>query len=153
MKPSLFAISLFVTLIAAVPTMQAKHRRPAPTGQTNSTGFVNQINNAFFPLAPGTTFLYQGTKDGVPTSDAFTAGHRQGSVQGELAEHPVVSLYEVVLEQGNLTPAALHLRGEGQERRAKPVRFVPLPLSAKAEMGLGGEASALTRNFFASAVS
>lgn len=33
-------------------------------------------------------------------SEAFTAGHRQGSVQGELTEHPVVSLYEVVLEQG-----------------------------------------------------
>ena len=76
MKPSLFAISLFVTLIAAVPTMQAKHRRPAQTGQTNSTGFVNQINNPFFPLAPGTTFLYQGTKDGIPTSDAFTVTHQ-----------------------------------------------------------------------------
>ena len=33
-------------------------------------------------------------------SEAFAAGHRQGSVQGELAEHPVVSLYEAVIEEG-----------------------------------------------------
>jgi heme-degrading monooxygenase HmoA len=45
--------------------------------------------------------------DAWTRSEAFTAGHRQGSVQGELVEHPVVSLYEVVLEQGAaLAPAA-----------------------------------------------
>ncbi len=32
-------------------------------------------------------------------SDQFTRGHAQGSVQGILAGHPVVSLYETVLEQ------------------------------------------------------
>ncbi len=32
-------------------------------------------------------------------SDAFTAGHRQGSLQGVLATHPEVSLYEAVLTQ------------------------------------------------------
>ena len=33
-------------------------------------------------------------------SENFAAGHRQGSVQDELAEHPVVSLYEAVIEEG-----------------------------------------------------
>ena len=32
-------------------------------------------------------------------SDSFTRGHAQGSVAGILAGHPVVSLYETVLEQ------------------------------------------------------
>ena len=32
-------------------------------------------------------------------SDSFTRGHAQGSVQGILAGHPEVSLYETVLEQ------------------------------------------------------
>lgn len=38
--------------------------------------------------------------DAWTRSEAFAAGHRQGSVQGELAEHPVVSLYETVIEEG-----------------------------------------------------
>ena len=32
-------------------------------------------------------------------SEAFTRGHAQGSVQGILAGHPVVSLYEAVLHE------------------------------------------------------
>ena len=32
-------------------------------------------------------------------SEAFTRGHAQGSVQGVLAGHPVVSLYDTVLHQ------------------------------------------------------
>ena len=34
-------------------------------------------------------------------SDSFNRGHAQGSVQGILAGHPEVSLYETVLEQAN----------------------------------------------------
>ena len=52
--------------------------------------------------------------DAWTRSEAFTAGHRQGSVQGELAEHPVLSLYEVVLEQGGtFTPTTPGMRAEG----------------------------------------
>ena len=32
-------------------------------------------------------------------SEAFTAGHRQGSLKGVLADHPQVSLYEAVVTQ------------------------------------------------------
>ena len=32
-------------------------------------------------------------------SEAFTVGHRQGSLQGVLADHPEVSVYEAVLTQ------------------------------------------------------
>jgi hypothetical protein len=31
------------------------------------TLFVKKVDNQFFPLEPGTTFFYEGTKDGVPT--------------------------------------------------------------------------------------
>ena len=38
-------------------------------------------------------------------SEAFAAGHRQGSIQGLLAGPPAVSLYEVVLAQEASTVA------------------------------------------------
>ena len=82
MKPSLLAIFLFLAFIAAAPTMEANRHRPAPTQQVNSTGFVDQINNPFFQLVPGTTFLYQGAKDGVPTSDTFTVTHQTKKIAG-----------------------------------------------------------------------
>jgi heme-degrading monooxygenase HmoA len=37
--------------------------------------------------------------DAWTRSEAFTAGHRQGSMQGLLAEHPEVSLYEALFVQ------------------------------------------------------
>ena len=37
--------------------------------------------------------------DAWTQSEAFTAGHRQGSLQGVLADHPEVSVYEAVLTQ------------------------------------------------------
>ena len=39
--------------------------------------------------------------DAWTKSDAFTRGHAQGSVQGVIAGHPVVSLYEAVIEEAN----------------------------------------------------
>jgi hypothetical protein len=33
------------------------------------TLFVPNVTNEFFPLQPGTTFFYEGTRDGVPTRD------------------------------------------------------------------------------------
>jgi hypothetical protein len=40
------------------------------------TLFVRNVTNDFFPLAPGTTFFYEGTKDGVPTRDEVYVKHR-----------------------------------------------------------------------------
>ena len=37
--------------------------------------------------------------DAWTRSEAFSAGHRQGSLQGLLAEHPEVSLYEALFAQ------------------------------------------------------
>ena len=37
--------------------------------------------------------------DAWTRSEAFTAGHRQGSLQGMLAAHPEVSLYEALFAQ------------------------------------------------------
>jgi len=83
MKLRLLTSQIFLLLIvAAAPTMEAKHRRPVATQQISSSAFVNQIDNPFFPLDPGTTFSYRGTKEGVPTSDEFTVTHQTKKIAG-----------------------------------------------------------------------
>ncbi len=41
-----------------------------------------QITNKYMPLDPGTTFLYEGTKDGLPTSDQVFVTHETKKIIG-----------------------------------------------------------------------
>jgi hypothetical protein len=43
---------------------------------------VSQIDNEFFPLKPGTTFFYEGTTDGIPSTDEFFVTHETKLVKG-----------------------------------------------------------------------
>jgi hypothetical protein len=47
-----------------------------------ASDFVDHINNPFFPLVPGTTFVYAGTKDGQPESDRFYVSHLTKTILG-----------------------------------------------------------------------
>jgi hypothetical protein len=42
-------------------------------GRFDPTDYVAVIDNPWFPLSPGTTWTYRGTKDGEPAVDVFTA--------------------------------------------------------------------------------
>jgi hypothetical protein len=44
--------------------------------------FVNEVDNKFFPLTPGTTMFYEGESDGVPTSDVFRVTHQKEQILG-----------------------------------------------------------------------
>ena len=44
--------------------------------------FAARVDNPWFPLVPGTTFVYKGVKDGDPTRDVVTVTHRTKLVQG-----------------------------------------------------------------------
>jgi len=50
-------------------------RVTTPISDVNPANFVNAVDNKFFPLPPGTTFFYEGAKDGIPTSDEFFVTH------------------------------------------------------------------------------
>lgn len=41
-----------------------------------------KIDNKYFPLKPGTTFIYKGTKDGEPSSDKFQVTNKVKVIQG-----------------------------------------------------------------------
>jgi hypothetical protein len=44
--------------------------------------FAARVDNPWFPLAPGTTYIYKGVKDGEPTRDVVTVTHRTKLIQG-----------------------------------------------------------------------
>jgi len=44
-----------------------------PESGPDPGNFVGRVDNPWFPLAPGTTFVYRGVKDGKSARDVFTA--------------------------------------------------------------------------------
>jgi len=44
--------------------------------------FVSRIDNPWFPLRPGTTYLYKGSKDGKPSRDVVTVTGATKVIQG-----------------------------------------------------------------------
>ena len=45
-------------------------------------GFTAAVTNPWFPLTPGTTYLYEGIKDGKRSRDVFTVTHRTRTIMG-----------------------------------------------------------------------
>src|SRR5690348_1272196 len=68
------------SIIGALACFCLQQRSTASAAQ--AMGFVNQIDNKFFPLTPGTTFYYQGEKDGISASDAFAVTHQTQVIAG-----------------------------------------------------------------------
>jgi hypothetical protein len=65
-----------------VVSMAATHR-PAPAGGSiDPSNFVRHVTNPFFPLKPGTVFVYKGKRDGQTQTDRVTVTHRTRMIQG-----------------------------------------------------------------------
>jgi len=45
-------------------------------------GFTARVDNPWFPLRPGTTYVYRGVKDGEPARDVVTVTHGVRTIQG-----------------------------------------------------------------------
>src|SRR5262245_12461072 len=50
--------------------------------QIDPNDFVRRIDNPYFPLVPGTTFVYEGTKDGQPARDEFFVTRQTKEILG-----------------------------------------------------------------------
>jgi len=59
---------LFATVSIAAVDLDPKQ----PPSQIDPGNFVSVIDNLYFPLTPGTTFIYRGEKEGVPSRDVMT---------------------------------------------------------------------------------
>jgi hypothetical protein len=52
------------------------------SAQAAQTAFARRVTNPWFPLKPGTTFVYSGEKDGARGRDVVTVTHRTKLIQG-----------------------------------------------------------------------
>jgi hypothetical protein len=78
-------LSLFgglVVLLAMPLSAAAIHNGSATLPDMDPANFVSEVNNKFFPLRPGTTFFYEGTTDGVPTSDEMQVTRETKQILG-----------------------------------------------------------------------
>src|SRR5207302_3106277 len=53
-----------------------------PAGSVDPAGFVARVDNAWFPLEPGTTYVYHGVKDGKPSRAVFTVTDKTKLIHG-----------------------------------------------------------------------
>src|SRR3954467_1024453 len=54
----------------------------APESGPDPGKLVSRVDNPWFPLVPGTTFVYRGVKDGKSARDVFTVAHATKTIQG-----------------------------------------------------------------------
>jgi len=54
----------------------------APAAGPNPRDFVARVDNPWFPLLPGTSFVYRGVKDGKTARDVVTVTHATRTIQG-----------------------------------------------------------------------
>jgi hypothetical protein len=55
---------------------------PAPSGRFDPIDFVATVDNPWYPLRPGMTWTYRGTKDGEPAGDIVAVTDRTRVVDG-----------------------------------------------------------------------
>src|SRR5262249_50034527 len=72
MKTILLALLAVVSLVAG--TQVAAASKPLQ--------FSAAVDNPWFPLTPGTVYVYRGVKDGKPSKDVVTVTHRFVRIQG-----------------------------------------------------------------------
>jgi len=60
--------------------------------------FTDSVTNPYFPLSPGTTYVYEGTKDGTPQRNEVTVTRDTKTILGVRC----VVVHDVVTEEGNL---------------------------------------------------
>ena len=71
-KTLLIALALVAVLVGG----SAKAAKPNPAD------FTARVDNPWFPLTPGTTYVYRGAKDGQPARDVLTVTHRTKRIDG-----------------------------------------------------------------------
>jgi len=81
-KQFFLALTCGLALLCATASIAAAKPNAAPPPDINPANFVRYVTNKFFPLPPGTTFFYEGTSEGIPTSDEVTVTRKTKQILG-----------------------------------------------------------------------
>jgi hypothetical protein len=71
---------------------------PAGPARVDPKDFSSKVDNAYFPLKPGTTYRYKGVKDGKSTLDVFAVTHKTKTILGV----PCVAIHDRLFQSGKL---------------------------------------------------
>jgi hypothetical protein len=63
-------------------THHAGAAAPPQTPMPSASSFTARVNNQWFPLRPGTRYLYSGVKNGEPSRDVVTVTHQTKTIVG-----------------------------------------------------------------------
>jgi hypothetical protein len=74
--------ALGITGTAAAGTTTQGTTQQAYAPHINPSGFTTKIDNKYFPLKPGTTFVYQGNSGGNAERDVMTVTHSTRRIMG-----------------------------------------------------------------------
>jgi len=100
-------VSAFAALTAAAALLAAcggggdagKSPTASPYSPTiDPARFTDRVTNRYFPLTLGTTYVYEGTKDGTPQRNEVTVTRDAKTILGVRC----VVVHDVVMEEGNL---------------------------------------------------
>ncbi|HZE72000.1 MAG TPA: hypothetical protein VE135_21020 [Pyrinomonadaceae bacterium] len=76
-EQSLVTLTSALAIIVAMASIAAANEL-----SVDPANFVREVNNKFFPLRPGTTFFYEGEKDGIPSSNKTFVTHQTKRILG-----------------------------------------------------------------------
>jgi len=99
MKRFVLSVIGLVLLAALVATPASPAAASGPSFDKDNFHHSTKITNKYMPLRPGTTYFYEGTKDGLPTSDKVMVTHQTKKIIGVIT---VVVRDQVFDENGKL---------------------------------------------------
>jgi hypothetical protein len=73
-------VLLAATVVGLVAGAVVGEGRSAPGPRPSD--FTARVDNPWFPLTPGTVYVYRGVKDGQPSRDVLTVTHRTRKIGG-----------------------------------------------------------------------
>ena len=75
-------LAVTACLCAGCGSHASRSQRAAQRAPTKAHTFVERVNNPWFPLAPGTVFVYRGVKDGESARDVVRVTARTRLIDG-----------------------------------------------------------------------
>jgi hypothetical protein len=102
-KLAFAAVPLLVAaLTGGVAVTSAASGASAGSGASGPSGtqqrFTARVDNPWFPLRPGTRYVYRGVKDGEPSRDVVTVTHRVTRIDGA----PCIGVHDRLYLSGRL---------------------------------------------------